>query len=211
MSPFFRKLTLTGHITSSVGWLGAVVSFLALAVFGLTSKDAEMVRAAYFAMELTAYFVIVPLSIASPLTGIVQSYGTTWGLFRHYWVMIKFLITIPATILLLVHMQPIGHLARVVAEATLANGTLAGLRIRLVADAGAALVVLLFATTLSVYKPWGRTPYGFRKENELRNGAPVAKSAIRKMWLLYVLLALTCLMVLIFVVLHLRGGGLNHH
>src|SRR5262249_28557275 len=146
MTPFTRKLALTGHITSSVGWLGAVTGFLALSVTGLTSNDAEMVRAAYFAMQVTAYFVIVPLSLASPVTGIVQSLGTSWGLFRHYWVMTKFLITLPATILLLVHLQPVGHLAQAVAETTLAHGMLAGLRIRLVADAGAALLVLVVAT-----------------------------------------------------------------
>src|SRR5712692_4662848 len=119
MTPRLRKFALTAHLTSSVGWLGAVAGFLALAVAGLTSQDAQMVRAAYLAMDLTAWFVIVPLSFASPLTGIVQSLGTTWGLFRHYWVLVKFLITIPSTILLLVHLRPIGHLARVVAETTL--------------------------------------------------------------------------------------------
>jgi len=96
MTPRFRKFALTAHVTSSVAWLGAVASFLALAVAGLTSQDAQMVRAAYLAMDLTAWCVIVPLSFASPLTGLVQSLGTEWGLFRHYWVLIKFLITIPA-------------------------------------------------------------------------------------------------------------------
>ena len=168
MTPGVRKLVLTAHVSSSVGWLGAVAGFLALAISGLVSSDAQTVRAAYIAMELTAWFVIVPLSLASPLTGLVQSLGTTWGLFRHYWVLIKFLITIPATILLLLHMRPIGHLAHVVAETTLTRGDLAGLRIQIVADAGAAILVLLVATTLSVYKPRGLTPYGRRKQREER-------------------------------------------
>ena len=73
MTPRLRKFALTAHVTSSVGWLGAVAAFLALAVAGLTSQNAQMVRAAYLAMELTAWFVIVPLSLASPLTGILQS------------------------------------------------------------------------------------------------------------------------------------------
>jgi hypothetical protein len=111
------------------------------------------------------------LSLASPLTGIVMSLGTTWGLFRHYWVLIKLLITVFATIVLLLHMQPIGHLARVVAATTLSKGELAGLRIQLVANAGAALLALLVATALSVYKPRGMTPYGWRKEYEKHTGS----------------------------------------
>ncbi len=168
MTPGLRKFALTAHVTSSVGWLGAVAAFLALAVAGLTSQDAQMVRAAYLAMELTAWLIIVPLSLASPLTGLVQSLGTPWGLFRHYWVLVKLLITIPASIVLLLHMQPIGHLARVVAETTLSSGELGGLRIQLVANAGAALLVLLVATALSVYKPRGMTRYGRRKQDEQR-------------------------------------------
>ena len=163
MTPGLRKFALTAHITSSVGWLGAVAAFLALAVAGLTSQDVQLVRAAYLAMELTAWFVIVPLSLASPLTGIIQSLGTEWGLFRHYWVLIKFLMTVPATIFLLLHMQPIGHLARVVAETTLSRGDLSGMRIQLVATAGAAVLVLLVATTLSIYKPRGMTRFGRHK------------------------------------------------
>lgn len=166
MSPALRKFALTAHVTSSVGWFGAVASFLALAVAGLTSRNPQIVRAAYLAMGLTAWWVIVPLSLASPLTGIIQSLGTEWGLFRHYWVLIKFVITIPATIILLLHMKPIGHLARVVAETTLARGELSGLRIQLVANAAAALVVLLIATALSIYKPRGMTRYGKTRQRE---------------------------------------------
>src|SRR5215218_6585420 len=50
MAPCLRKFVLTAHVTSSVGWLGAVTVFLALAVAGLTSQDAQTVRAAYLAM-----------------------------------------------------------------------------------------------------------------------------------------------------------------
>lgn len=168
MTPRLRKFALTAHITSSVGWLGAVAGFLALAVAGLTSQDAQMVRAAYLAMELTGWFVIVPLSLASLLTGLVQSLGTTWGLFRHYWILVKLLITIFATMVLLVHMQPISYMAGVAAEKTLSSADLVGQRIQLVVASGAALLVLLVNTALSVYKPPGMTRYGMRKQHEQR-------------------------------------------
>jgi hypothetical protein len=168
LTPRLRKFTLTAHVISSVGWLGAVAGFLALAIAGLTSQDAQMVRSLYLAMELTASFVIVPLSLASLLTGLVQSLGTKWGLFRHYWVLMKLLITILATIILLVHMQPISYMADVAAEMTLSSADLRQLRIQLVADAGAGLLALLTTTTLSIYKPRGLTPYGQRKQHEQR-------------------------------------------
>ncbi len=168
MTPRLRKFALTAHVTSSVGWLGAVAGFLALAVAGLTSQDAQMVRAAYLAMELITRFVIVPLCLASLLTGLVSSLGTTWGLFRHYWVLVKLLLTVPATILLLVHTQQISYVAGAAAERTLSSVDLGRRRIELVAYAGAAILVLLVAATLSVYKPRGMTRYGARKQHEQR-------------------------------------------
>ncbi len=217
MTPRPTKFALTAHVTSSVGWLGAVAGFLALAVAGLTSPDEQMVRAAYLAMELTGWFVIVPLSLASLSTGLVQSLGTTWGLFRHYWVLVKLLITILATILLLVHMQPVGHLARVVAETTLASGELAGLRVQLVADAGAALLALLVATALSVYKPRGVTPYGRRKQHDYSGsngytgvGPGRGSTASTPRWV-NVFAIIVLLLVVLFVIRHLIGGGLGRH
>ena len=210
MTPGIRKFALTVHVMSSVGWLGAVAAFLALAVTGLASADATRVRSAYVAMELTGWAIIVPLSLASPLTGLIQSLGTTWGLFRHYWVLIKFLITVPATGLLLLHMQPVGHLARVVTDTTLAQGELAGLRIQLIADAGAAILVLLVATTLSIYKPRGLTPYGRRKQHDEDGSVSDSRPASGTPWVRYVLFGMLGL-VLLFIVIHLAGGGLHGH
>src|ERR1700674_5895377 len=101
MTPRVRKFALTAHVASSVGLLGSIAAFLALAVAGLTSQDAQMVRAAYPAMELIARFVILPLAFASLLTGAIQSLGTPWGLFWHYWVLVKLLLTVFATSVLL--------------------------------------------------------------------------------------------------------------
>ena len=168
MTPGLRKFALVVHVTSSVGWLGAVVAFLALAVAGLTSREGQTVRAAYLAMKLTTWYVIVPLNVAALLTGLVSSLGTPWGLFRHYWVLAKLLLTVLATIVLLLHTRPIDYMAGVAAQTTLSNADFRGLRVQLVADAGAALIVLLIATGLAVYKPRGLTRYGRRKLQEQR-------------------------------------------
>ena len=86
MAPGLRRLTFTTHVTSSVGWIGAVLVFIALAVIAMTSRDEQTVRGAYLMMAPAAWFVLVPLAHASLLSGIALSLGTAWGLFRHYWV-----------------------------------------------------------------------------------------------------------------------------
>jgi len=166
MPPRLRKFALTAHVTSSVGWLGAVLVFLAHAIVGLTSPDAQTVRGAYLVTEPAAWFVLVPLAFASLLTGIVQALGTTWGLFRHYWVLFKLLIAVFVTIVLLIYMETFSLMARVAADPSADLGVVRNASPAL--HAALALVVLLVAVVLAVYKPRGMTRYGWRKEHEQR-------------------------------------------
>lgn len=164
MKPNLRKFVRTAHVIFTVGWLGAIVAFLALAIAGLTSQDLQITRAAYLAMDLITRFVIVPLSILPLLlTGPLLALGTPWGLFRHYWIIVKLLINILSTLILLVHLQPIEYMARAAADGTLSSAD-RGAQIQLVVAAGAGLLALLAATGLAVFKPRGMTPYGWRKQ-----------------------------------------------
>ena len=165
MAPGLRKFALAAHLTFSVGFIGAAVAYLALGISAVTSEDAQTVRAAWIAMELIGWYVIVPLSLASLLTGLVMALGTPWGLFRHYWVLITFVLTIFATVILLLHMPSVSSLADVAREADGATlGRLGGDLLH----AGGGLLVLLVITVLNVYKPRGMTPYGWRKQHERR-------------------------------------------
>jgi hypothetical protein len=177
MSPSLRKVALTAHITSSIGWFGAVAAFLVLAIAGLFSQDRELVRAAYLMMGLTTWLVIVPLALVSGFTGVVSSLGTKWGLFRYYWVLLKLVITLLATIVLLIHTQPIDLLASVAAKTAVLSADLQGAQLDMVIASSASIVVLLVLTVLSVYKPRGMTRYGQRKQDEQRQGVAAVDAA----------------------------------
>lgn len=165
MSAGVRKFALASHLTFAVGWIGAVVAYLALGVAAETSQDGQTVRGAWTAMELTGWYVIVPLAVASLLTGLLMALGTGWGLFRHYWVLFSLVLTIFATVILLLHMPTVSSMADVAQEAE-------GARLDEVGGdllhPGIGLVVLLMIQVLNVYKPRGVTRYGQRKHRELR-------------------------------------------
>ncbi len=174
MRPHPRKFVLTTHVVSSVGWLGAVAVFLALGVVGLTSEDAQVVRAVYLAMESAGWSILIPLALASLLTGLVQSLGTKWGLFRHYWVVFKLLINVGAAIVLLLYTQTLSYLAGLASS----GADLSVLRDPSpVIHAGLGLLLLLVAATLSVYKPRGMTRYGQRKQHEQRTVSAAVDAA----------------------------------
>lgn len=168
LPPAGRKLILTLHIIASVGWIGAVVGFLALAVAGFSSQNALLVRGAFLSMDVTAWFVLIPLSLASLFTGLTLSLLTKWGLFRNYWVLAKLLINVLASMLLLMYVQSLGSLAAIVATSPVSGGNLLSSSDSL-PHSIAALLALLIATLLSVYKPRGLTRYGWRKQAEQRH------------------------------------------
>jgi hypothetical protein len=166
MRPNIRRFVRLVHIMIAVGWLGSVASFLVLAITGLTSSNTQIVRSVYLAMDLITLYVIVPLSIAPVLvTGPMLSLGTPWGLFRHYWIVVKLVLNILSTGILLVHLQPIHYLAQIAAERALSTAE-RGMQVQLVVAAAAGFLALVVLTGLAVFKPRGLTPYGWRKQNE---------------------------------------------
>lgn len=164
MSQGIRKFVLTAHVATSVGLLGSIASFLALSIAGITTENIAVVRSVYPAMQLIAQFVIVPLAFFSLFTGIVQALGTPWGLFRHYWVVIKLLITVFATVILLIKMRLVDAAVSMAASVALSDSALRAAGMQLTVHAAAGLLVLLVPMVLSTYKPKGVTKYGLRQQ-----------------------------------------------
>ena len=161
-----RRIALTTHVVASVGWLGAVAATLVLALAGLTGSDAQTVRAVYPALEVIGWYALVPLSIASLLSGLVISLAGKWGLLQHYWVVTKLAINLVAGVVLLLYMQTLAALAETAGSAAELSAVRSSSP---VLHAAAALLLLLAAAILSVFKPAGRTRYGWRKQ-QLRAG-----------------------------------------
>jgi hypothetical protein len=222
MTGGIRKVALTAHISSSVGWFGAVACFECLAIIGMSSSDVSTVRSVYLPMEQVAWFVIVPFACASLLSGIVMSLGTKWGLFRHYWVLAKLAINTIAIALLLLHTRLIHVVASAAGTSSPSATELNGLRVRLVIVAGVALVALATATTLAVFKPRGMTPYGRRQQAQDQLKAttglfathPVSGDGLagnNRSWAIIILLVALSFIVLSLVVFHFAGGGHGNH
>ncbi len=169
MAPGLRKFALAIHLAFSLGWIGAVVAYLALGVSAVTTKDLQTVRAAWIALELTGWRAVVPLALGSLLTGLILSLGTPWGLFRYYWVLITLALTVSCTVILLLHMPTVSSTAHMARKA---DGSVLGMLGGDLLHPSLGLLVLLVITGLNVYKPRGLTPYGWRKQREQRLVSP---------------------------------------
>jgi hypothetical protein len=160
LRPALRKLVLTLHLVLSLGWIGAVLAYLALD-FVVADGDAQLARAAYLALGTIGQSVIIPLALGSWATGLLISLTTPWGLFRHYWVLISFVLTTFAVVVLLEHIPGVAAAADALrrSDAATSHGSVRPD----FEHAVGGLVVLLVVTFLNVYKPRGLTRYGWRR------------------------------------------------
>lgn len=164
MGPGARKSVLILHVISSVGWLGLNIGILTLTITGLTTSDADRQHAALQALGILGDLLLIPISLTAFVTGLLLAVGTRWGLFRHWWIVVKFVLTLIAVVLIPVSLLPGIHDVVATVSAT-EPGTLADL------DAAASdlLAAGVVSTTmytvnvvLSVLKPRRRTKFGSR-------------------------------------------------
>ncbi|RBQ20733.1 hypothetical protein DP939_06545 [Spongiactinospora rosea] len=164
-APQVRRFVLLLHVVSSVGWLGLNLGVPALAITGMTTADPEVQHAVYRVLGLLGDLYLIPLSLTAFITGVLLSLMTTWGLLRHYWVIAKFALTLIAVVLIPASLLPGLH-AAAEAVASTPPGTFAAIPRDGVGQVGAGFVSTTMYVTcavLSIYKPWGRTPFGRRR------------------------------------------------
>lgn len=214
MSAGLRKFTYTAHLTSSVAWIGAVIVFIAMAGVALTSHDGATVRGAYLIMAPAAWFALVPLAHVSLLTGIALSLGTAWGLIRHDWVVLKLGITVFCTVILVIYMGTFRQMAGMAADPFVDLDAVRNASPLL--HASVALVLLLAATVLGVYKPFGMTAYGrriaFQRGGNYDSDRDVVAAGVRLHRSSWAYLVLGILALFVFVILlHVFGGRAHGH
>lgn len=165
LRPGLRKSLLVLHVSCSVGFLGTVAAFLLLAIIGVAVSDRQTLQATYLSMDMLARLLILPLVLASLVIGVVQSLLSNWGLFRHWWIVGKLVISIIVPVVLLLQMPGIRLVATTAASGLPLDG-LSGPRMSFIVHAAGGFVILLLPMVLSVYKPRGLTYYGWRRQYE---------------------------------------------
>lgn len=127
---------------------------LVMAVLVFTARgtaDPQTAAIAYQALELFAVWPLIITGVVCLASGVVLGLGTKYGLARYWWVFVKLIMNV-ILVLLVVFSLRAG-----VQEAAEYGRTMAGevpgdLVFPPIVSTGA----VLFATVISVIKPWGR-------------------------------------------------------
>jgi hypothetical protein len=129
----------------------------------------------------------------------------------HYWVVFKLAITLFCTVMLLIYMRTFGQMAGAASDPAVPIGLVRNPSP--VVHGILALLLLLVATVLAVYKPFGPTPYGVRTQprRERPSTAPGAREApnVVSPWI-YVAGAIAIGILMLLVMLHPRRYRFTH-
>ncbi|HEV3360675.1 MAG TPA: hypothetical protein VG247_28000 [Pseudonocardiaceae bacterium] len=154
-----RRGILVVHLASSIGWLGLDAALVVLGIVGLASGDAVTTRSAFVIDGVLATYLMPVFSLLGLLTGIVLAAGTSWGLFKHWWVVVSLVITVLMTAAVLLFLVPqmrglADQAAHLSDAATLSVMSMD--RLKLVIAPLAGFIILVYLTGMNVHKPWGR-------------------------------------------------------
>ena len=144
LSPRTRRIVLTTHIVASVGLLGDVAVYLAVATRAATTSDPALQSACYELLTMFGFVFGIPLSLASLATGVTLGLGSKWGVLRYPWVTTKLALNVSV---ILVGALVLGPTADAMRTGDRDAGGL------LIAGAAYDVAALTLATTLSVFKP----------------------------------------------------------
>lgn len=151
-----RRVTLIVHIVAAGAWIGIDVVLGVLATTALATGNTDTEALAFRALGT---FVVWPLLAAGLLTlasGVILGLGTNYGLVRYWWVAIKLAANVVLVALVIVALRPGLDEARTHGEALAAGNPSEIATSNLLFPPVVSLTVLIAATTLSIFKPWGR-------------------------------------------------------
>ena len=160
-----RTIVRAVHVLASVGWLGLVVVMLVLSAAALTTDDGTVMHFVYQLMDRIGSPVIPIFAVTTLVTGFALSVATPWGLLRHWWIVIKLVVS------LAVIMTGAVLTGNWIQQAI--DDPIAPARWLLSSTAVVHLLMLASAMIISVNKPWGK----------IRPRRPAASSRSRRVLL----------------------------
>jgi hypothetical protein len=158
-----RQALVAFHAVTSAAWLGVAVMFVALSGLALSAANVRDAQTIYETMAFFDQTMLPMATMAATTSGFALGVTTQWGIVRHWWVLIKVVLSFAVLGIAFGFLHD--ALERAAAEA--ADLAAVGGAVADVTSSGQvvlggfmlALVSLVGAMLLSLYKPRGMTPW----------------------------------------------------
>ena len=157
------------HVICAMGWVGSVLAVL----FLLSIRDGSALAQSYDISELCKKIddqLIIPFAMLSLVSGLVLCSALNWGFVRHWWIVVKGLLTVSFIVFGTIALGPWLNQSAEIASATSGATSLMALlnqqdrlylQLSHLLSVGVPiqLLLLLIVVVISYVKPWGLTPW----------------------------------------------------
>ena len=152
-----RRLFVFLHATFSSLWIGGALSMLIL-IFLKQPTNGDQLLAYNTAVKLIDDFVIIGSANGVLLTGIILSWKTPWGFFKHWWLAIKLVLTIAMAVFGTLALGPWTNesvsLVQEMGMEAINNSQYQHMQLMQMIFGSLQLSMMLFLLYLTVYKPF---------------------------------------------------------
>lgn len=160
LRPRARKAVLLAHIAAGGAWLGIDVALGVLVVAVLVPGDQLGAAVALASIGMFAVWPMTLMGLLTLATGVVLGMGSKYGLIRTWWVAVKLALNVALVAAVLFALRPGVTELAAQARGALMTQTPPPAAADLLFPPVVSTTALLAAMALSVFKPWGSTPWG---------------------------------------------------
>ncbi|MCL2337587.1 MAG: hypothetical protein FWC60_09230 [Firmicutes bacterium] len=140
--------------------IGAGATMLLLAFVRGHITSGEELWAVNKSIKLIDDYIIIPTAMGCLITGLLFSWLTNWGFFKHIWIIIKYLITIEAILFGTFCLGPwtngMEAISKLEGLAALQNSLYLHFAEMIRYFSPLQVLLLVLAAFISVFKPWGK-------------------------------------------------------
>ncbi|MDZ4873906.1 MAG: hypothetical protein CLLPBCKN_003302 [Chroococcidiopsis cubana SAG 39.79] len=164
-----KNWLLSVHVAVGSMWFGTALCMVAIALHNRNTINGDELYAINSVLKLLDDFVIIPAAVLSLITGGLLCWLTIWGFFKHYWVIVKWVMTVTLIVTGTIWLGPWTNAMTVIAQTERIQAWQNPLYVfdQKAVLIGAAIQTgcILAIVAISVIKPWGRRKIENRQQD----------------------------------------------
>ncbi|CAH1201890.1 hypothetical protein [Paenibacillus sp. JJ-223] len=148
------------HVISASSWIGGTLGMLLLGLYLYSAANGEQLAYTLASMEIIDENLLKYPALMTLLTGILLSIWTQWGLVKHYWIVIKLILTLTTILIGIFFLNHwTASLVDMVSEtgfATLQDHNFRSKWLAILLTASFNLLCLFIMVFITYFKPFGK-------------------------------------------------------